>query len=246
MTSSLNPSDYGQFITLTATVTSGSGTPAGTVVFRDGAIVIGTATLDLSGHASMAASVLTTGSHSITAFYSGDSVFNPSTSVALMERIANANACGSLQDAVNYGAGSFPASVAAADFDGDGIADLAVASNGSGISILRGNGDGTFQPSVSYPAGTNPRSVAVGDVNADGRLDLVVTNENSGDVSILLGSGDGTFQPAVNYGTGTKPFSVALGDLNLDGRLDLAVANYFGDDVSILLGTEMAILHCWE
>src|SRR5207245_1554043 len=67
-----------------------------------------------------------------------------------------------------------PESVAAGDFNGDGVTDLAVAAGG--IKILLGNGDGTFQPPVSYTSDFNTtgisQSVAVGDFNGDGVPDL--------------------------------------------------------------------------
>ena len=147
------------------------------------------------------------------------------------------NGDGTFQAAVNYGTGSEPASVAVADFNGDGMLDLAVGNFGdSNISILLGNGDGTFQAAVNYGIGSQgqPWSVAVGDFNLDGKLDLAVANIDQG-VSILLGNGDGTFQSAVNYSAGVEPVSVAVADFNGDGRLDLAVANQ-GAGVSILLG----------
>ncbi len=74
----------GQNVTLTATVApqSGSGTPAGSVSFSDGANSIGTGALS-SETASFSTSSLTTGLHSITATYSGDSNFATSTSSIL-------------------------------------------------------------------------------------------------------------------------------------------------------------------
>ena len=55
---------------------------------------------------------------------------------------------------VDYGAGSGPAGVTSADFDGDGKMDLAVANAFSdNISILLNDGFGTFQPAVNYDAG---------------------------------------------------------------------------------------------
>ncbi|MHB8527459.1 MAG: Ig-like domain repeat protein [Candidatus Acidiferrales bacterium] len=79
VTSSGNPSVFGQTITLTATVTSNppGGTPTGTVAFNDGSTVLGTETI-ASGQASFTTSSLSVGSHSITASYSGDSAFQAS------------------------------------------------------------------------------------------------------------------------------------------------------------------------
>ncbi len=82
--SSLNPSSYGQTVTFTASVTSSSGTPTGTVNFYDGLTSIGSATLS-SGSAAISVSSLAAGSHSITAAYQGSSTFAPSTSAALTQ-----------------------------------------------------------------------------------------------------------------------------------------------------------------
>jgi len=137
---------------------------------------------------------------------------------------------------IDYGAGTYPSSVAIGDLDGDGTPDLAVANGGSdNVSVLLGNGDGTFQAAVNYGAGGSPESVAIGDLDGDGDLDLALANDDTDNVSVLLGNGDGTFQAAVSYGAGTGPFSVAIGDLDGDGDLDLAVANE-GGNVSVLLG----------
>jgi hypothetical protein len=65
--------------------------------------------------------------------------------------------------------------VAVADFNRDGILDLAVANYGSGtVSILLGNGDGSFSTALNYLAGPGPSWVAVGDLNRDGLPDLAV------------------------------------------------------------------------
>jgi alpha-tubulin suppressor-like RCC1 family protein len=81
-----NPSTVGQSVTFTATVTpaSGSGTPTGTVTFRDGSTVLGTASLS-AGSASFSTSSLSGGSHSVTADYAGDATFSGSTSPAVTQ-----------------------------------------------------------------------------------------------------------------------------------------------------------------
>ena len=79
LSSSLNPSISGQSVTFTATVTSsGTGTPTGTATFKDGATTLGSVVLT-SAVAKFTATTLTTGTHSITAAYSGDATFLPST-----------------------------------------------------------------------------------------------------------------------------------------------------------------------
>jgi hypothetical protein len=86
LTSSLNPSFVGQSVTFVATVTpsSGSGTPTGAVTFKNGSAILATVTLS-GGTASFSTSSLTTGTHAITAVYSGDSNFSGSTSPALSQ-----------------------------------------------------------------------------------------------------------------------------------------------------------------
>jgi hypothetical protein len=137
--------------------------------------------------------------------------------------------------------GSNPQSIAVGDFNRDGIADLAVANNGSNsVTILSGNGDGTFTQAKNSPVtvGGNPSSVTVGDFNGDGIADLAVANTYTGTVTILMGGGDGTFTPALNspVSVGNEPFSIAVSDLNRDGIPDLAVANWGSNTVTILLG----------
>jgi len=84
LTSSPNPSKYGQLVTLTATVTAGKGfykgTPTGTVSFYNGTTNIGNANLNGSGVAVLKTSKLPPGTDSLTATYNGDSKFASSTS----------------------------------------------------------------------------------------------------------------------------------------------------------------------
>jgi len=135
--------------------------------------------------------------------------------------------------------GTFPVSIAAGDFNGDGKLDLVTANAASeNLTILLGNGNGTFTPLAESPAtGIEPLQVVAGDFNGDGKLDLAVAIGSSNGVQILLGNGDGTFTPvpAVSA-TGSAPVAMAVGDFNGDGKLDLAVANEYSHSVTILLG----------
>ena len=90
LASSINPSNFGQAVTFTATVTPGAGgpTPTGTVNFTDGATVL-CANVSLSAaSAACSTSALSTGSHTIQASYSGDT--NTVASNATLTQTVNA------------------------------------------------------------------------------------------------------------------------------------------------------------
>jgi hypothetical protein len=139
-------------------------------------------------------------------------------------------------------AGEEANSLVAADFNGDGILDLA-ASNpgnpdqflGNSISVLLGNGDGTFGSSADFTVGTDPFPLITGDFNGDGKADLGVANYQSSSVSVLLGRGDGTFLPKLDFAVGPFPVGLASADFNGDGKLDFAEGGALLE-LSILLG----------
>jgi|GEM_PF-1431628 len=132
--------------------------------------------------------------------------------------------------AVNYDAGDAPQVATAADLDGDGNSDLAVANYLSdNVSVLLGNGDGTYAAAVNYGAGGGSQSVTAADLDGDGDSDMAEANYSSNSVSVLLNNGSGTYAAAVNYGVGSYPYSVSAADL------DLAVANSSSNSVSVLL-----------
>jgi len=80
--SSLNPSAHGQAVTFISRVASAGPIPTGKVVFKDGTLGIGFATLS-SGVAKLTKSALAVGTHPITAHYLGDAVSSESTSAVL-------------------------------------------------------------------------------------------------------------------------------------------------------------------
>lgn len=154
--------------------------------------------------------------------------------------------------------GSYPAREATADFNGDGIPDLAIISSdnsfGGGpfiVAVFLGKGDGTFQtgPTIQpsdmwiYP------SMISGDFNGDGKPDLAILSYDGSTTSyltILLNNGDGSFSAkptVVAYKQGSTGGDVILGtlaaaDFNGDGKLDLAVVGDYvsSGGVTILLG----------
>ena len=88
LTSSPNPSTYGQAVTFIAAVTSSAGAPPDgeTVSFMEGQTVLGTGSLS-GGSASLTISTLPKGTNSITAAYGGDSNFVGSTSNVVKQKV---------------------------------------------------------------------------------------------------------------------------------------------------------------
>jgi hypothetical protein len=132
----------------------------------------------------------------------------------------------------------YPITLAAADLNKDGKADLLVTTtatgctnNDRGYAFLKGNGDGTFTPGaincLPYQA---PEIPVVADLNGDGKLDVVIpyygnlAGVPSGPV-VLQGKGDGTFTVLENYYSGTAVMGAVVADFNGDGMPDVALVN---------------------
>ena len=101
--SSHNPSLFGQSVSFTATVVAvppASGTPTGTVTFKNGGAVLGTKAL-IAGKATISTAALTPGIHSITVVYNGSVDFNSSTSAVLAQSVSKASSSTKLTSSPN-------------------------------------------------------------------------------------------------------------------------------------------------
>jgi hypothetical protein len=183
-------------------------------------------------------------SHGTAALNGGNPVFTPDAGYTGMASFkywisdaASPSAPGTFGAQTAYSTGSFPQTVAAADFNGDGKVDLVTANaTGNSVSLLLGNGNGTFQSQSSISAGTSLFGIVAGDFNNDGKMDFAVTSYTSNQLYVALGNGNGTFQSLNSFGVGTTPVGLMAADFNGDGNLDLATANSGGDTVSVMLG----------
>jgi hypothetical protein len=109
----------GAALTLTAKVTAtlpGTGTPSGTVVFKDAGTAIsctGSQTLNALGVATCVTSFAGYGNHAITAVYSGGTGYAGSTSSAVTQKVVNAAVAGLVFTGITSATGTCPGSVGA-------------------------------------------------------------------------------------------------------------------------------------
>ena len=90
---------------------------------------------------------------------------------------------------MDFPAGTNPTSIAIADFNQDGLPDLAVTATGdNSFALLLGAGGGLFNAPIEVPVGTTPDSAATADFNGDGLPDLAISNFGSNSVSVILDS----------------------------------------------------------
>lgn len=117
-------------------------------------------------------------------------------------------------------------SLAIADFNEDGIPDIAT-SNGSpaGVGILLGQGQRMFGSAVFLPSDDQVRDIAAADINLDGHQDVVETVRLLGLVTVRLGNGQGQFPIVRSYGVSNVAHELAVADFTGDFRPDVVVTS---------------------
>jgi hypothetical protein len=124
----------------------------------------------------------------------------------------------------------YPATtITAADFDGDGLTDLAVPHRDGGQSrVYLAGPRGHFSESHTIPFGppdAHVRVAAAADFDGDGRLDIVAIDERRG-VAVYFGRPNGTFSAAAPVADSVPtPYALTIADLDGDGRVDIVVGH---------------------
>ena len=109
--------------------------------------------------------------------------------------------------------------MAVADFNNDGILDVATAEVGAAaVHVLLGTGSGFGLPAANFF--TFVSSVVAADFNHDGNVDLAVSGSDA-NVRVAFGNGTGAFGVPSVFPVGVPAGPMDTGDVNNDGNLDI-------------------------
>jgi sugar lactone lactonase YvrE len=248
--------NVGVTVLFTATVTGAGGPqPTGTVQFTDGAVVLGSGTVDSNGHATLAVSSLTPGAHSIVAAYSGDTDSSVSSSAPLAETIQQIPTATVLVSDVNpAGAGAtthLAATVAiAAGASPDGvITGLVTFSEGSAVlGTAQVNSSGVASIAVAtltvgqhnivanYPGNTNYAA------NASNILVQTITSTATTTVLTAGGTSSLSGKPVTLTVTVTSPTAIPSGNVIFqDGATNIGQGTLNAQGVATLTTSALSV-----
>ncbi len=126
---------------------------------------------------------------------------------------------------------SDPYSLATADLNGDGFADI-IASTPSGRAsegyvVLPSNGTGSFDAPAYYEAEQWTYAAAAFDADGDGDVDVATVAGFSAALTVHANPGSGTFRILTRYPLASMNDAVESADIDNDGDIDIVTNNGF-------------------
>ena len=137
-------------------------------------------------------------------------------------------------ESASFVVGNTTCSLALADLNRDGRAEVLVTNNMNRVAILRQERGRPLGACHEFSVGAMPMELAAADFDKDGNTDLAVVNGDDQDVSLLWGLGDGSFERGTpDLPVGTAPIDIIAGHFDDDDTPDLAITGglmiYHGD-----------------
>jgi hypothetical protein len=135
--------------------------------------------------------------------------------------------------------------VIAADFDGDGKPDMAVANSSSSQLLVfknTGNVSSPFAltPTLYAPIGFRTNNVITADLNADGKIDVISSSFQGGPTHVLRNTsttGNISFADAITTSFSVSILALQVADFDGDGRPDIAANGGVDNSVNVKLNT---------
>lgn len=114
--------------------------------------------------------------------------------------------------------------MALADFDSDGVLDMAMGLQAIGLVWRKGFGNGSFGPEQQIDSGVAPTWLGSIDLTADGKPDLLAGYfYGEGKVVVFASDGRGGFTKAEEHPVDGGVHGLTVADFDRDGGLDFAV-----------------------
>ena len=239
VTSSKNPSNFGDAVTFTATVAS-TGIPTGSVTFNDSTTVLGTAALNGSGVATFTTSSLAIGNHTITAQYAGNTNFTASTGPlntnpqVVNQAVSTTAVATSANPSVSGQLVTFTATVAAADLGVGTPTGTVTFKDGAsilGTASLNGSGQASFATS-SLTVGTHNITAAYGGDT------VFLPSASPSFTQVVIATGNATTTTLMVNGGSNDPiyFGFAKGARQKAGFAVTVTGSSDGDSVVLMEG----------
>ncbi|MDG6224511.1 MAG: VCBS repeat-containing protein [Candidatus Thermoplasmatota archaeon] len=131
-------------------------------------------------------------------------------------------------------------SMDAADLDGDGHMDIAMAHLGyNSISVLYSEGSANFRKGGSGNMDSrefrslDPIDLKLVELDGDGHIDAIAISKSADSILVYYNMGNGSFHDFVHYYGGLSPTSFDFLDFDLDGDLDVVTSDWRGKDGGI-------------
>ena len=133
-------------------------------------------------------------------------------------------------------------SLTAADFDGDGEDEMALAAKPGGHTVTLYELDGT--EIRSFPVSASGISLAAGDLNGNGRPEIIVASRASNRNRVFVYDAEGAAVDSIAMFDQNTRMSPAVGDIDGDQRVDMIAGQLLkGDQVAVYNSASQARHH---